>query len=81
MFESIRNGLDWPDYYSLMLWPLSQDTAYRAPMTFDEKNYMYVLHLSCILLACEQALRGTLAARQEKEGEVATTSLEFEFHL
>jgi len=29
-------------------------------------------------LACERALRGTLAARQgrEKEGELATTSLE-----
>ena len=31
------------------------------------------------LLACEQALRGTLAAGQEKEGELATTSLEFEY--
>ena len=44
-----------------------------------------VLHVSnraCILfLACEQALRGVLAARREKEGELSTTSLEFEFHL
>ena len=27
--------------------------------------------------ACEQALRGTLVAGQEKEGELTTTSLEF----
>ena len=32
-------------------------------------------------LACEQALRGTLVVGWEKEGELATTSLEFEFHL
>ena len=32
-------------------------------------------------LACEQALRGALAAGQEKEGELATTSVEFEFRL
>ena len=31
--------------------------------------------------AWEQALWGTLAAGQEKEGEHATTSLEFKFHL
>ena len=35
-----------------------------------------------LLLACEQALhKSTLAAGQEKEGELATTSLEIEFHL
>ena len=32
-------------------------------------------------LICEQALRGALAAWWEKEGELATTSPEFEFHL
>ena len=32
-------------------------------------------------IACEQPLWGTLGAGQEKEGELATTSLEFEFHL
>ena len=32
-------------------------------------------------LACENALLGTLAAGQEKDGELATTSLEFEIHL
>ena len=30
-------------------------------------------------MACKQALRGALAAGQEKEGELATTSLEFEY--
>ena len=32
-------------------------------------------------IACEQALRSALAAGREKEGELATASLEFEFHL
>ena len=32
-------------------------------------------------LASEQAVRGALVAGREKEGELATTSLEFEFHL
>jgi len=32
-------------------------------------------------LACEQAPQGTPAVGQEKEGELATTSLAFEFHL
>ena len=31
------------------------------------------------LVACEQALRGALAARREKEGKLTTTSLEFEY--
>ena len=31
--------------------------------------------------ACEQALWGTLAVGQKKEGELAAMSLEFEFHL
>ena len=30
-------------------------------------------------VACEQALRGALTVRREKEGELATTSLEFEY--
>ena len=30
-------------------------------------------------LACEQALRGALVAGREKEGELATRSLEFEY--
>ena len=32
-------------------------------------------------IACEQALRGTLVVGLEKEGELTTMSLEFEFHL
>ena len=32
-------------------------------------------------IACEQDLRGALAAGREKEGELATLSLEFEFHV
>ena len=32
-----------------------------------------------INLACEQVLRGALAAGKEKEGELATASLEIEF--
>ena len=32
-------------------------------------------------LVCEQALRGALAAWWEKERELATMSLEFEFHF
>ena len=42
--------------------------------------------LRCVLrvwkggkVACEQALRGALAAGREKEGDLATTSLEFEY--
>ena len=33
------------------------------------------------VLACDQAIQSALAAGREKEGELATTSLEFEFHL
>ena len=32
-------------------------------------------------LACEQSLRGALAAGREKEGELKITSIEFELHL
>ena len=32
-------------------------------------------------IACEQPLWGTLGAGQEKEGQLVTTSLEFEFHF
>ena len=34
---------------------------------------------SLIKIACEQALRGALAAGRKNEGEFATTSLEFEY--
>ena len=38
-----------------------------------------ILELISSQLACEQALRVALAAVWEKEGELATTSLEFEY--
>ena len=34
-----------------------------------------------MFIACEQALWGALAVGREKEGELATPSLEYEFHL
>ena len=37
-----------------------------------------VVHVSSTLSACKQALQGALTVGQEKEGELATTSLEFE---
>ena len=37
------------------------------------------MNLLTSLLACEQTLRGAMAAEREKEGELATTSLEFEY--
>ena len=39
-----------------------------------------IIH-SCDVLACNQALQGAVAVGQEKDGELATMSLEFEFHL
>ena len=39
------------------------------------------VELTDALVASEQALRGTLAVGREKEGELVTTSLEFEFRL
>ena len=37
--------------------------------------------VTALVLTCEQALRGALAARLLKEGDLATMSLEFEFYL
>ena len=37
------------------------------------------MNLLTSLLAREQTLRGAMAAGREKEGELATTSLEFEY--
>ena len=44
------------------------------------KGEKRLVSLSLSPLACEQALSGALAKGREKEGELATTSLEFE-HL
>ena len=42
----------------------------------------FKLHRVYLDLPCEQALQSALAAGREKEGELATTSLEFEYlHL
>ena len=37
------------------------------------------MYLAFSWVACEQALRGTLEAGWEKEGDLETTSLEFEY--
>ena len=39
----------------------------------------FTLHRVYLDLPCEQALQSALAAGREKEGELATTSLEFEY--
>ena len=44
-------------------------------------HFLVIAYFGLIKLACEQALWGALAAGWEKEGELATTSLEFAFHL
>ena len=46
-----------------------------CPMILSSK------HAFIAALSCDQALRDTLAAGREKEGELATMSLKFEFHL
>ena len=40
-----------------------------------------MMNHSCDVLACNQVLQGPVAEGREKEGEHATMSLEFEFHL
>jgi len=42
-------------------------------------NRSYSQNGSINILACEQAVRGALSAGREREGELATTSLEFEY--
>ena len=37
--------------------------------------------VTALVLTCEQALHGALAARLLKEGDLATMSAEFEFYL
>ena len=52
------------------------------PKTKENKIKPKLNHnISMADMACEQALRGALAVGREKEGELATLSLEFEFHL
>ena len=46
--------------------------------TFQKGRGLHITHKN-IFLACEQAVRGALAAGREKEGELATESLEFDY--
>ena len=46
--------------------------------TFQKGRGLHITHKN-IFLACEQAVRGALAAGREKEGELATTSLKLEY--
>ena len=60
---------------------LEQDNInkYSASLERDLNGTARLLLRLSYDLACEQALRGALAAEREKEGELATTSLEFQF--
>ena len=69
-----NNNNKQPFWYLRCLgWPLS-------PLFVHLFFYDYSMTASK-MLACEQALQGALVAGWGKEGELVTTSLEFEFHL
>ena len=53
---------------------LAQGSLDKRVTLLPKTNFLH------INLACEQSLRGPLAAGREKEGELATSFLEFEFH-
>ena len=57
--------------------------AQEGLVTYLQRQYLIgpASQRSPTLLACEEALRGALAAGREKEEELAFTSLEFEFRL
>ena len=44
----------------------------------DVCEIQFKIHV-IMIVACEQALWGTLTVGREKEGELGTTSLEFEY--
>ena len=48
---------------------------------YSSKRHNKLNSRKVIAIACQQALRDALAAGRENEGDLATTSLEFEFHL
>ena len=48
---------------------------------YSSKRHNKLNSKKVIAIACQQALRGALAAGRENEGDLVTTSLEFEFHL
>ena len=58
--------------------PFTQTTS--GSLVHKHKTILLIVNTTAApALACEQALWGTLAAGPEKEGELATTSLEFEY--
>ena len=65
-----RNGRKSPLFYALQIIDLK-----RGVEVWSRGNETWET------VACEQALRGDLAAARIEEGELVTTSLEFEFHL
>ena len=56
-------------------------TQYSLHTKHIERNLNLLKFNNIIIynLACEQTLRGAVAVGQEKEGELATTSIEFEY--
>ena len=59
----------------------SEESKGRVKKNECERNKQAAFKLVNQKLACEQALCGALATGREKEGDLATTSLDFEFHL
>ena len=59
--------------------PLCWQASVTCQQSVGDPSAKYWLTID--QLSTEQALRGTLATRQKKEGELATASLEFDFHL
>ena len=51
----------------------------NAPVEFCRRYQRTILTFWDFFIACEQALQGALATGWEKEGELATTFLEFEY--
>ena len=62
--------------YSWCLPPVSSSERYKDIYLWQKNDIEISKNI-----ACERPLWGTLGAGQEKEGQLATTSLEFEFHL
>ena len=62
--------------------PVNVGVTNQRPSSDSELiSRMGIRLLACVTRACEQVFRGALAAGREKEGELATMYLEFEFHL
>ena len=59
--------------------PLCWQASVTCQQSVGDPSAKYWLTID--QLSTEQALRGTLATRQKKEGQLATASLEFDFHL